>query len=91
MTQFIDAIERDGFVKRIDDPKDRRGMLVELTDKGEERLKILLPIHIQNLENYTKVLNSEERAMMEIIMLKMATIFKPIQKHQEFSENNHVL
>ncbi len=89
MTQFIDAIEKDGFVTRIEDPKDRRGMLVELTSKGEERLKILLPIHIQNLANYTKVLNSEEKAMMLQIMLKMASIFKSSQDKQELSEASH--
>ena len=89
MTQFIDAIERDGFVTRVEDPKDRRGMLVELTEKGEERLNVLLPIHIQNLANYTNVLNKEERAMMVQIMLKMATIFKPAQVLQDLSERNH--
>ena len=83
MTQFIDAIEKDGFVKRVEDPKDRRGMLVELTAKGEDKLKVLLPIHIQHLANYTKVLNAEERAMMIQIMLKMASTFKPIQEQQQ--------
>ena len=89
MTQFIDAIEKDGFVTRVEDPKDRRGMLVELTEKGEERLKILLPIHIQNLANYTTVLNSEERTMMVQIMLKMASIFQPVQDHQVTSQRSH--
>jgi DNA-binding MarR family transcriptional regulator len=86
MTQFIDAIEKDGFVKRVEDPKDRRGMLVELTAKGEEKLRVLLPIHIQNLSNYTKVLNSEERAMMIHIMKKMVSTFKPIQETQPQAE-----
>jgi DNA-binding MarR family transcriptional regulator len=78
MTQFIDAIEKDGYVKRVEDPKDRRGMLVELTEAGEAKLKTLLPIHIQQLASYAKVLNSEERAMMIQIMLKMASTFKPM-------------
>lgn len=78
MTQFIDAIEKDGFVKRVEDPRDRRGMLVELTELGEAKLKTLLPIHIQHLASYAKVLNSEERMMMIQIMLKMASTFKPM-------------
>lgn len=80
MTQFIDAIEKDGFVRRVEDPKDRRGMLVELTEAGEAKLKTLLPIHIQHLANYTKILNSEERMMMIQIMLKMASTFKPLHE-----------
>ena len=87
MTQFIDAIEKDGFVKRVEDPKDRRGMLVELTEIGESKLKTLLPIHIQHLANYTKVLNSEERMAMIKIMLKMAgTLHPPVAKDKQLEE-----
>jgi DNA-binding MarR family transcriptional regulator len=75
MTQFIDAIEKDGFVKRVEDPKDRRGMLVQLTEKGEERLKEVLPTHIQRLAHYTRVLDSDEKAMMIQIMMKMVGTF----------------
>ncbi|MBY0412752.1 MAG: MarR family transcriptional regulator [Bdellovibrionales bacterium] len=81
MTQFIDAIEKDGFVKRVEDPKDRRGMLVSLTEAGEVRLKEVLPTHINRMEQYTRVLNSEERKMMIQIMTKMASTFsEPVEK-----------
>lgn len=83
MTQFIDAIEKDGFVRRVEDPKDRRGMLVELTEKGEAKLQTLLPIHIQHLANYTKILNPEERRILIQIMLKMASTFKAAVQEQE--------
>ncbi len=75
MTQFIDAIEKDGFVKRVEDPKDRRGMLVELTPVGEQKLATVLPIHIARMEHYTRVLNSEERNQMISIMTKMVSTF----------------
>ena|SRR5215218_1492272 len=34
MTNRIDRLEQAGFVKRVPDPDDRRGVLVELTDAG---------------------------------------------------------
>jgi DNA-binding MarR family transcriptional regulator len=34
VTQLVDKLERDGIVRRIPDPADRRGTLVELTDTG---------------------------------------------------------
>jgi DNA-binding MarR family transcriptional regulator len=81
MTQFIDAIEKDGFVKRVEDPKDRRGMLVKLTELGEAKLKEILPTHISRMEHYTRVLNSEERVMMIQIMNKMVGTFTtPVEK-----------
>ena len=85
MTQFIDAIEKDGFVKRVEDPRDRRGMLVELTPVGEQKLSVIIPIHIARMEHYTRVLNSEERLQMISIMNKMVGTFSPAKEAGEHS------
>jgi len=37
MTQLVDRLEADGFVRRVDDPNDRRSVLAELTQLGSER------------------------------------------------------
>lgn len=91
MTQFIDAIEKDGFVKRVEDPKDRRGMLVELTEKGEEKLKNLLPVHIQHLASYAQVLNAEERRMLVQIITKMTTTLSAPQESSVTTKSSEVL
>jgi DNA-binding MarR family transcriptional regulator len=36
VTSRIDRLERRGFVRRLNDPNDRRGVLIELTDEGLE-------------------------------------------------------
>jgi DNA-binding MarR family transcriptional regulator len=36
MTNRLDNMERRGLVRRLDDPDDRRGVLVELTDEGKK-------------------------------------------------------
>ncbi len=36
VTSRIDRLERRGFVRRLDDPDDRRGVIIELTDEGRE-------------------------------------------------------
>ena len=38
MTNRLDNMEAAGLVRRVPDPKDRRGVLVELTEKGEQTL-----------------------------------------------------
>ncbi|MBI5058261.1 MarR family transcriptional regulator [candidate division KSB1 bacterium] len=38
LTQMIDALERDGLVRRQAMPKDRRVNLVEITDAGRDRV-----------------------------------------------------
>jgi DNA-binding MarR family transcriptional regulator len=37
MTQLVDRLEADGLVRRVDDPRDRRVVLAELTSLGRER------------------------------------------------------
>lgn len=37
ITQKMDRLEREGFVKRVDDPADRRVVLAEITPMGRQR------------------------------------------------------
>jgi DNA-binding MarR family transcriptional regulator len=37
MTSRLDQLEEEGLVRRLRDPDDRRGVLVELTEKGRKR------------------------------------------------------
>jgi DNA-binding MarR family transcriptional regulator len=37
MTNRLDQLEEEGLVRRLRDPDDRRGVLVELTEKGRKR------------------------------------------------------
>ena len=39
VTGLVDNLERDGLVRRVDDPKDRRSVYAELTEQGRDRLK----------------------------------------------------
>jgi DNA-binding MarR family transcriptional regulator len=71
MTQFVDALERDEYVRRTDDPKDRRGMLVQLTDKGIAKLKEILPHYFRRLTEFTSELSIEERDTLMKIMKKI--------------------
>ena len=40
MTQLVDRLEADGFVKRLADPEDRRSVRAELTPLGKERQRV---------------------------------------------------
>lgn len=37
MTQLVDRLEADGFVKRADHPEDRRAVLAAITEEGRRR------------------------------------------------------
>ena len=38
MTNRLDRLEKAGLVKRLPDPDDRRGVLIELTDDGRDEV-----------------------------------------------------
>ncbi|MEF2278999.1 MarR family transcriptional regulator [Deinococcus sp. YIM 134068] len=41
--QLTDALEREGFVRYVDNPRHRRARLVQLTEKGEDAAARLIP------------------------------------------------
>lgn len=41
VTGLVDNLERDGLVKRVDDPDDRRSVYAEITEQGRERVNAL--------------------------------------------------
>lgn len=43
VTGLLDSLEKRGFVRRLDDPDDRRMLRIELTDAAEAMLRDLLP------------------------------------------------
>lgn len=79
MTQFIDAIEKDGFVTRVEDPFDRRRMLVKLTELGEAKIKDILPLYVERMVEYTKVLSDDEKRVSVGLLEKISTTFKDIE------------
>ena len=41
MTDIIDVLERDGLVRRVPDPADRRSVLALISDAGLERINAM--------------------------------------------------
>ena len=46
ISQLVDRLEADGFVRRVEDPKDRRCVRAALTDLGRERQAAGLPVTV---------------------------------------------
>lgn len=44
MTNRIDRLEKDGLVTRLRDPNDRRGVMVQLTAQGIQRVDAVMPV-----------------------------------------------
>jgi DNA-binding MarR family transcriptional regulator len=61
VTRVVDRLEREGLVRREACATDRRASYAVLTDAGSHRLELLLPRHIDDIENwFTGVLTPEQ-------------------------------
>ncbi len=61
LTTVIDNLERDGFVRRERDAKDRRVIHVHLTEAGTGKLDAVLPNHVAALVEIFGVLSASEQ------------------------------
>ncbi|GHP01011.1 MarR family transcriptional regulator [Reticulibacter mediterranei] len=71
MTNRIDRLEEKGLVRRVPDPEDRRGLLVELTEQGRELIDTVLPAHVANEERILKALSKEEQHTLATLLGKL--------------------
>jgi MarR family 2-MHQ and catechol resistance regulon transcriptional repressor len=67
LTTVIDNLERDGYVRRERDEKDRRVIHVHLTEAGTSKIEAVLPNHVGALVDIFSVLSpAEQEALGEL-------------------------
>ena len=76
MTQFIDGLEKDLLVKRVSNPIDRRCTKIQLTTKGEQILKRVMPTHLERLNHFEQVLNKSELKQLFSLLEKIAKSYQ---------------
>lgn len=64
MTRTVQVLEREGYVTRAPDPRDRRCVLVELTDKGAEYIRETRRRRDQWLQRRLAALTTKERRVL---------------------------
>jgi DNA-binding MarR family transcriptional regulator len=71
MTHRVYGLERSGLVKRVPDPNDARGMLVELTPKGIALVDAIAPLHLDNERKLLRALSDDEQRMLADLLRKL--------------------
>ncbi len=71
LTGLVDRLERDGLVRRLADPEDRRVTLVEITPEGVARVKGALPVLNQSARRLIRSLDAEERQRLLHLLAKL--------------------
>jgi DNA-binding MarR family transcriptional regulator len=85
MTNRLDNMERRGLVRRLDDPDDRRGVIVELTAAGQELWEETVGMQAQKEAFVAGVLDDDEKSRLNDLLRRMVRAFEdlhgPVHKH----------
>jgi len=76
MTHRIDRLEQAELVKRIPDPGDRRGTLIQLTNKGFNVIEKAVEAHVANEHHLLSVLEEAERKVLAQLLRKLLISFE---------------
>lgn len=70
MTVVIKNMVRDGYITKVCDPNDKRSFLLDLTDKGRQKLESVLPDHIENMVSIMSLLDVQDKENLIHILKK---------------------
>jgi len=70
ITEIVDTMERKGLVERIQNPRDRRSLIVEITDRGKKLIKELSSTE-DIFVNCCPGITSEELVKLKMLLQKL--------------------
>jgi DNA-binding MarR family transcriptional regulator len=71
MTHRLAHLERAGLIRRVPNPEDGRGMLVELTHKGVRLVDRVAPAHLAAERDLLEPLTAEEQETLAALLRKL--------------------
>jgi DNA-binding MarR family transcriptional regulator len=76
MTNRLDRLERAGYVRRLPDPQDRRGTLIQLTEAGKQFIDRAVEVHVINEQRLISALPPQERDQLRSILSRWLQSFE---------------
>jgi DNA-binding MarR family transcriptional regulator len=76
MTSRLDRLEQQGFVRRLPDPEDRRGIVVELTPEGMAAWDRAAAIAGRREAFFASALTKDEQRRLNVLLRKLLLAFE---------------
>ena len=76
MTNRLDRLEQSGLVRRLPDPDDRRGVLVELTDHGRETYRSAVGVQAKKEALFASALSAGEQTQLNGLLRQLMLEFE---------------
>jgi DNA-binding MarR family transcriptional regulator len=71
MTKRLDRLEANGWIRRDDHPRDRRGKEIALTEEGRELIDRALEAHYENEKRLVAALTPEQREQLASLLREL--------------------
>ncbi len=71
MTRMLDRLERKGLVRRVRCPKDRRKVIVELTDDGKAAYPKLIAAAVRTINHFLRGFTKADAHQLETLLKRM--------------------
>jgi DNA-binding MarR family transcriptional regulator len=71
ITKLVDSLERDGYVRRVGNSKDKRKVWVELLPAGAEVVEETLPGVVRHVSNLWQGLSRQEKRVLVHLLAKL--------------------
>lgn len=76
MTSRLDRLEKEGLVRRLPDPDDRRGVVVELTEAGREAWDTAASVQGRKEAFFASALTKDEQRQLNDLLRKLMLAFE---------------
>lgn len=76
MTSRLDSLERQGFVRRVPDPGDRRSVVVELTEQGRDAWDAAASVQGRKEAFFASALTKSEQRQLNALLRKLMLAFE---------------
>ena len=76
MTNRLDRLEKAELVRRIPDPSDRRGTLIQLTDKGFNLMEQAIEAHVENEHRILSAAELLDRETLDRLLRELLLSFE---------------
>jgi DNA-binding MarR family transcriptional regulator len=83
MTSRLDRLEEQGFVRRLSDPKDRRGVVIELTPEGKAAWDRTAGVAGRREAFFASALTKEEQRELNRLLRKLMLAFEATEPEKE--------
>ncbi|MFD0388087.1 MarR family winged helix-turn-helix transcriptional regulator [Tistrella bauzanensis] len=74
ISNLLLRLEKDGLIRRTSDRSDRRGVIVELTDKGVALADVAMADHANTERHLIRMFSQDERAQMADMLARMLVV-----------------